>query len=462
MDSFDLIVVGAGPGGLAAAVRAARLGMKTALVESRELGGTCLNRGCVPTKALLRSAEILRGARELGLSVPGPEELDFGALRAKKDEAVERLRAGTEALVKSWKISLFRAEARVLGSGRVSAGELLLTGKRILVSPGGRPALPPIPGIKLPGVYTSDGLLESGSPLFQSLVILGGGVVGAEMASLYAALGCRVTLLELTDRLVPSMDRELSQSLAQLLKKQGVQIILSAKVSEIRKSDGGLACVYAAGEREGLAEGSAVLVAAGRRPALDRLFDPGLEIKTEKGYIAVNGDFETSVPGVFAVGDAVGGMQLAHKAEAEGVFSVERMAGLAPEADLSLIPSCVYTEPELASVGLTPDEAKLRGIPVKTGKSLMTSNARNVIEGGQRGFVRLVFHGETEVLLGAQLLCPKASELIGGLTAAAAAKMTRTQLLKGVRPHPSFSEGIFEALAAVDGRSVHTSPGLGR
>lgn len=462
MESFDLLVIGAGPGGLAAAVRAARLGMKTALVESGQLGGTCLNRGCVPTKSLLRSAELLRSARSLGLSVPEPEAQDIAILHAKKDEAVQRLRAGAEALVKSWNIALYRDEARILCPGKVSAGEKTILAGGILAAPGGRPALPPISGIDLPGVYTSDGLLESRSPRFSSLVILGGGVVGVEMASLYAALGTRVVLLEVMDRLLPFMDRELSQSAALLLKKQGVRVVLSADVRELCQSGEGLACVYAAGEREAREEGAAVLVAAGRRPALGRLFAPDLSVKTENGYIVVDESYMTSVPGIYAVGDAVGGMQLAHKAEAEGIAAVERMAGLTPEVNLSLIPSCVYTEPEIASMGLTPDEAKRKDIPVKTGKSLMTGNARNILEGGERGFIRLVFHRDSEVLLGAQLLCPKASELIGGLTAAAAAGMTRIQLLRGVMPHPSLSEGIYEALASVDGRSVHVSPGLGR
>lgn len=461
MESYDLFVIGGGPGGYTAAIRAAQLGMKTALAEDREVGGTCLNRGCIPTKALLHSAAVYRAAVSggtLGVRVTGAEA-DYAGMSARRDEVTGTLRSGVERLLQANKITLFRGRAQIAGPGRVTVGGESFGAKRILVATGSEPAVLPIPGTEMPGVMSSDGILAAGR-LFGSLTILGGGVIGVEIAGLYAALGRRVTVLEAMDRILPGMDREISRSLAMILKKRGVTVVTGARVSEIVRSGEGLICRYEAGDKNGEAEAEAVLLAAGRRPNTADLLAPGLPLESERGFLRVDENFRTSMEGVYAVGDVTGGVQLAHKAAAEGAAAAERMAGLTPEANLSLIPSCVYTDPEIACVGMTADGAREAGIPVRTGKYVMTGNGKSVIEEQERGFVKLVFHGETGAFLGAQLLCARATDMIGGLTLAAANGLTLRQMLAGVWPHPTFSEGIGEALEAAAGHSIHTMPGL--
>ena len=465
---YDLVVIGAGPGGYTAAIAAAQRGMRVALAEAREAGGTCLNRGCIPTKTLLHSAEFFRemkSAADVGIFAEGLS-YDIDVLYRRKDEVVTGIRSGIESLIGANKIDLFRGRAKILSAGEVAVDgadeELILASDRILIATGSVPARPPIEGISLPGVVTSDGLLDGRSVDYKSLVIIGGGVIGVEFASVFSALGCEVTIIEATDRVVPTLDREISQNLSMILKKRGVIIHTGCTVESISESVGGFSCRFTGktGEQEVTAQG--VLISVGRKANINGLFADDLSIEVQRGIVIDEG-FETSVKGIYAIGDVTeGSLQLAHIAAAQAQNAVALMCGEKPEIDLSVVPSCVYTSPEIASVGITADQAKARGLAVKIGKYAMSGNGKTVIERQERSFIKLIFDAETEVLLGAQLMCSRASDLVSELSSALANKLTARQLAAVIRPHPSFTEAVTEAVEDISGRSIHSMPKLGR
>lgn len=440
---FDLIVIGGGPGGYVAALEAARLGKTVALAEEREVGGTCLNRGCIPTKALLRAARVLRESREgkslgVGTSAAG---YDIVAMHGRAVEVTEHLRGGVEGLLARAKVTVLRGRGFIEEAGIVSVdGERHEAGD-IIIATGSNPAIPPIPGIDCAGVVTSDELLGNGVDC-KRLIIIGGGVVGVEFAQIYHDLGCEVTIIEAAPRLLPSLERELGSGLAMAFKKRGIEVFPGAVVSGVERDGGELICRYLQKEKQCEARGDLVLVSTGRRPNTAGLWAEGLGLDTERGFIPVDADGRTSVAGIWAIGDVVlGGTQLAHAAEAQGRNAVRAICEQPMAKRVALIPGCVFTEPEIATVGLTADEAKARGIEVKTVKNLTSANGKAVIEGADRGFVKLV-SGADGQLLGAQLMCPHASEMIGGLTAAIGCGLTLEQLEQTVFPHPTVSETI--------------------
>ena len=459
---YDLVVIGGGPGGYVAAIRASQLGMKTALVEKRELGGTCLNRGCIPTKTLMHAANQYRESADwtdLGLQLEG-RRYDFAGLHQRKNAVIGQLRDGIAQLLKANKVDVYQAAGQIVDGNTVKAGEETLTAGHILIAAGSVPAVPPISGADLPGVVTSDGLLEQQGVDCQRLLIIGGGVIGVEMASIYNALGKQVTIVEAAERILPPMDREISQNLSMILKKRGVEIYTGAMVSAIQKTDNGLQCCFTYKKEEKTAEADVVLISVGRRPCTAGLFAEGFAVaQTERGFVEVDGQFRTSVPTISAIGDVIGRIQLAHAAEAQGIAAVEYMQGLEQASvNYELVPSCVYTTPEIASVGMTADEAKKAGRDVVTGKYIMNGNAKTIIEQQERGFIKVVFDKETGVLLGAQLMCARATDLISELVTAVSLGLTREQLARTMRPHPTFCEGITEAVEGAGGHSIHTMP----
>lgn len=459
---YDLIVIGGGPGGYVAAIRASQLGMKTALLEKGELGGTCLNRGCIPTKALMHAVNQYREAEQwelLGLTCTG-RGYDFAGLHRRKNAVVGQLREGVAQLLKANRVDVYAVGGQIVDDHTVQAGADVLTAGHILIATGSSPAVPPIPGADLPGVVTSDGLLEQQGIDCQRLLIIGGGVIGVEMASIYSALGKQVTIVEAAERILPPMDREISQNLSMILKRRGVEIYTGAVVSAIGQTDGGLQCSFVHKKEEKVAQADVVLLSVGRRPCTAGLFAPGFAVEqTARGFIAVDDQFRTSASNIFAIGDVIGRIQLAHAAEAQGIAAVEYMSG-AEQASVNfdLVPSCVYTTPEIASVGLTADEAKKAGRNVVTGKYVMNGNAKTVIEQQERGFVKVVFDQESQVLLGAQLMCARATDLIGELTTAVSLGLTRQQLARTMRPHPTFCEGVTEAVESAGGAAIHIMP----
>lgn len=451
MSDFNVIVIGAGPGGYVCALKAAALGLKTAVVEERDVGGTCLNRGCIPTKALLHASEVYaeaKGAEAYGVTV-GSCAFDFTKMHEKKSETVAKLRGGIVSLFKSAGVTLLRGKGVVEGSGKVRAGETLYTADSVVIATGSTPARPPIPGLSQEGVITSDELLEGEATFDESLVIIGGGVIGVEFASVYARLGCRVTVIEALPRLLARMDKDLSQNLQMLLKKKGVKVLTDAMVKEIvRDGDGALTVRYETKGKEGAAQGSRVLVAIGRRPNAAGLFAPGVEVETNRGAIVVNDRFETSLPGVYAIGDVSSKIQLAHVASAQGTVVAEEIAGVAASVDLSTVPSCIYVSPEIGSVGLTEEEAAEQGYDVKTAKVMMYANGKTLIVGGERGFMKLVFDGATRRILGAHLMCERATDMISEFSAAIVNGLTVEQMASVIRPHPTFNEAVSELFEA--------------
>ena len=459
---YDLIVIGGGPGGYVAAIRASQLGMKTALVEKRDLGGTCLNRGCVPTKTLMHTANLYKEAGEsenLGIYF-GQRSYDFAQIHERKNTVTAQLRDGIAQLLKANKVDVYQALGQIVDTHTVQAGEDTLTAQYILIAAGSVPAVPPISGADLPGVVTSDAMLEAQGVDCDKLLIIGGGVIGVEMASIYASLGKQVTIVEAAERILPPLDREISQNLSMILKKRGVEIYTSAFVSAISQSENGLTCHFADKKGEQTKDADVVLISVGRRPCTEGLFAGDFAVElTDRGFIAVDDKFATSVPNIYAVGDVIGRIQLAHAAEAQGIAAVEYMNGMnEATVNFHLVPSCVYTTPEIATVGITADEAKKAGIEVVTGKYVMNGNAKTVIEQQDRGFIKVVFDKETERLIGAQLMCARATDLISEFVTAASLGLTREQLARTMRPHPTFCEGITEAVEAAAGQSIHTAP----
>ena len=453
---YQLIVIGAGPGGYTAALRAAALGLHTAVVECREVGGTCLNRGCIPTKTLLHASQVYRDAVDgasMGVHAANAT-FDMGEIFAYKRGVSEKLRNGIHGLLKSARVDLIEGVGRIAAPGQVDVTAAdgavsRYTAERILIATGSVNVRPPIPGLDLPGVMPSDELLEGCDRLYDSLVIIGGGVIGVEFATFYRNLGCAVTLVEGMDRLLPNMDRELGQNLQQIMKKQGVEVLTNAMVQSLEQTESGLAVHVLQKGAEKTVTGEKVLCAIGRRAYWDGVFAEGMNPETRGKSLKVDENFQTSIPGVYAIGDASSVVQLAHVAAAQGTACVERMYGVADHVDLNVIPSCIYSTPEIAVVGITEAEAKERGVPAVVGKCTMFGNARTVIEDPGRCFMKIVAHAETHEILGASLMCQHASDMISQISAAMVNHQTAEELRRVMRPHPSFEEAMTEALDAL-------------
>ena len=462
-ERYDLIVIGAGPGGYVAAIKAAKLGMHTAIVEEDKVGGTCLNRGCIPAKAMLHAAEVYRAAKDgerFGI-VAADVSFDYKKILQYKEETSEKLVQGVEQLLEANKVTSLKGKAMLMPDRKVSVtsegGAKIYEADRILLAAGSRPVILPIPGMDLPGVLTSDDLFAL-KEMPESLVIIGGGVISVEFATVYASLGCKVTILEAMPRIVPGMDKEISQNLKLILKKRGVDIHTSASVKKVEAEDNAYACWFEEKETEQKVSAQYILCAVGRCPNTDGLFAEDAVPRMERGRIVTDQYFQTSLEGVYAIGDLVKGMQLAHLASAQGIVAVETMAGMEPSIDFEVIPGCVYTDPEIASVGLTEEDAKSKGISVKTGKFIMSANGKSLITQEERGFIKIVAEEKTGVVLGAQMMCARATDMIGEMGTAVANRLTVKQLLKAVRAHPTYNEGVGEALEELEGGAIHIVP----
>ena len=453
MSDYQLIVIGAGPGGYTAALRAAKLGLHAAIVERREVGGTCLNRGCIPTKTLLHASQVYSDAAEgarMGVHA-GNISYDMGEIFAYKRSVSDKLRQGIHALLKGAKVDVVEGTAQITAPGEVTVtapdgAAVQYTAERILAATGSVNVRPPIPGLEFPGVMTSDELLEGTDKPYESLVIIGGGVIGVEFATFYSNLGCRVTLVEGMANLLPMMDRELGQNLAQILKKKGVEVLTSAMVQSLEPAEGGLCVHLRQKDKDVAVTGEKVLCAIGRRAYFDGLFAPEMMPALNGKRLLVDENYQTSIPGVYAIGDASSAVQLAHVAAAQGTDCVERMCGSKGTTDLRVIPSCIYSAPEIAVVGLTEAEAKEQGIPAVSGKCTLFSNARTIIEDPGRCFMKLVGRTDTREVIGAQLMCQHASDMISQISTAMVNHLTAEQLLSVMRPHPSFEEAMAEAV----------------
>ena len=460
---YDVVVIGAGPGGYVAAIKAAKLGLKTAIIEERRAGGTCLNRGCIPAKAMIHASSLYREMQEaerFGISA-SDVTYDYGKIVAYKEETTDKLVQGVEQLLKANGVDVYDGKGTLLEEKEVrirkEQEDVVLEGENIILASGSKPLILPIPGMDSERVLTSDALFAM-KEAPKSLIIIGGGVISVEFATVYANLGCKITILEAMPKLVPNMDKEISQNLKMILKKRGIDIHTSAAVQGVTTEDGTCTCHYIEKDQEQEVTADYVLCAVGRCPNTDGLFGENVKPDMERGRVLVNANFESSIPGVYAIGDLIFGVQLAHAASAQGIVVAEKLAGKEPSIDLSIVPGCVYTDPEIASAGMTEDQAKENGIAVKCGKFIMSANGKSIITQEERGFIKVVADEATGKILGAQMMCARATDMIGEFVTAITNGLTVEQMLRGMRSHPTYNEGIREALEELEGGAVHVVP----
>ncbi len=458
MEHYQVVFLGGGPGGYVGALRAAQLGLSVALIEAGELGGTCLNRGCIPTKALVRSAEVLRETRraeEFGISAGEPVP-DFPRIMARKGQVVSTLVGGVGQLLKAAKVKVIKGFGEFKEPGKIQVKHAdsveEIGADNIILATGSVPARIPIPGADLPGVVTSDEILAETS-LPERLVIIGGGVIGLEFAAIYQTLGVKVTVVEMLPGILPNVDEEIVRRLTPLLKRSGIDIFTKTSVREIRQEE---CLVVKVEDEKGAKEIQAdkVLVAAGRKPNLQGIDVAGLGLKTERGAIVVNGQMQTNLPGVYGIGDAVGGIMLAHVASAEGITAVEHIAGHKVEMNYSAVPSVIFTHPEVATVGVTEQELKLKSITYKVSKFPYSANGKALALGESVGTVKLLAD-EQGVIVGATIMGAQASTLIHELAVAVEKKLTGEDLARTIHAHPTLSETIMEAAHGINGKPLH-------
>ncbi|AHJ65462.1 dihydrolipoyl dehydrogenase [Granulibacter bethesdensis] len=460
-DAFDLIVIGAGPGGYVCAVRAAQLGLKVACVEKREtLGGTCLNIGCIPSKALLQSSEnyhaLLHQFAEHGIQAKDVA-LDLDRMQARKAEVVSANVKGIEFLFRKNGVTWLKGAARISAPGKVEVGGQSYDARHIVIATGSESV--PLPGVPVDEVkiVTSTGALSLPA-VPKHLVVIGGGVIGLELGSVWRRLGAEVTVIEYLDRIVPGMDQEVAKAFQRILEKQGLAFRLGTKVTGAQVDEGGVTLTLepAKGGETDTLQADIVLVAIGRRPYLDGL---GLDdigvVRDERGRVRTDAHFATNIDGLYAIGDAIAGPMLAHKAEDEGVALAEMLAGQAGHVNYDVIPAVVYTWPEVASLGRTEEELKAAGIAYKVGKFPFTANGRARAMGDTDGFVKILADARTDRLLGAHILGPDAGTLIAELATAMEFGASSEDVARICHAHPSLSEAVKEAALAVDGRAIH-------
>jgi dihydrolipoamide dehydrogenase len=459
--SYDLIIVGSGPAGYVGAIKAAQLGLQVAIVEKGVLGGTCLNQGCIPTKSMIHSAHLyheIKLAARFGIHVD-KVDFNFDEIHDRKNQVVLQLRTGIEQLMKANKITVLNGTGKIAAPHQVEVDGQPHTCQNILVATGARPARPPIPGMNLADVVTSDELLLENGRWFNRLLIIGGGVIGVEFAGVYQALGAEVVIVEALDRIIATQDREISQNLSMILKKQGVSIHTSARVESMEQGEKGILVHIKKGEVIETIETDGVLVAVGRSPNTKELFAEGMDLNLQRGYIPVNERYETQIPSIYAIGDVTAGsIQLAHNASSQGINAASIIAGQKPPVRGDVVPSCIYTNPEIATVGLTADEAKAQGLNVKVGKFPMSANGKTLISMGERGFIKIVADSETEKVIGAQLMCERATDLLDSLTLSLIQGLTVSEMLQVIRPHPTYTEAIGEAAEDWFGHAIHIAP----
>ena len=462
-DRYDVVVIGGGPGGYVASIRAAQLGLKTACVESRgTLGGTCLNIGCIPSKALLQSshkfAEAKRDLAKHGVKV-GEVALDLVAMMDRKDKVVSTLTRGVEFLFRKNKIDWLKGEGRIAAPGRVvvtaaDGTSQAVEAASIVIATGSETT--PLRGIEIDEqrIVSSTGALAL-DRVPDRLAVIGGGYIGLELGSVWQRLGAKVTVIEVLDHIVPNMDRELGSALQRVLARSGIEFRLGTKVAAIHQAENELSFEFDSSERQTLAA-DVVLVSVGRRPYTEGL---GLEAVgvtlAEHGHIVVDNGFATNIPGVYAIGDAVHGPMLAHKAMDEGVVLAERLAGKQTSVDYDAVPAVVYTWPEVASVGRTEEELKAVGVSYRTGKFPFTANPRARTNGYTEGFVKILAESATDRVLGVHIIGPDAGTLIAEAALAKQLGASAEDVARTCHAHPTLSEVLKEAALAVGGRAIH-------
>ncbi len=452
----DVVVLGGGPGGYVAAIVAAKHGLDTALVEKDSLGGTCLNRGCIPTKALVRSSEIydtVKESEEFGIFNETPS-FDFSKIMERKDNIVKELVAGIEYLVSKNKITLLEGEGTITDKNTIVVKdeddkETTVKGKNLIIATGSQPFIPPIKGAdETKNLYTSDDMLSL-EELPESLVIVGSGVIGMEFAFICATLGVEVSIIGASDDILSPLDSDVKREITRISKRKGMKLYTGARVEEIiDTADGKSVVMFTRKGKDQYITGDKVLMATGRSPYyagvdLEKL---GIELSDETGGIKVNSRLQTTVDNIYAIGDVTNINQLAHLASYQGVVAVDNIAGKDVEADYSVVPGAVFTIPEIADVGLTEDEAKEKGIEVTVGKFPFAANGKALTFGERRGFAKVVADKSTGVVLGGSIIGPSAADLIHEITVAVKNKLTAEQIVDTIHAHPTTAETVLEAV----------------
>lgn len=448
--TYDIGVIGGGPGGYVAAIKAAQLGARVILFERDSLGGTCLNRGCIPTKALLKSAELFRQIQEAGaygISVGG-YHVDFPGAMRRKDGIVRQLTGGVGALLKKNGVTVVMQEATLLNKNSIRAGGETYSVNNVILATGSKPAKPPIKGIE--HALNSDDVLSM-ERLPSTAAIIGGGVVGVEFAAMLASLGTKVTIVELLPSILSMADDAVIETAESLLQKKGVEIVTRARVREILPDgllyEGGSGIVKIAAE--------IAVIAAGRVPDTDVHQLDQLGIAHDRGRIRTDARMRTNIPGVYAVGDLNGISMLAHTASREGVVAVKNILGQDCLMSYDAIPSCVYTTPEIAWIGMTEKDAQRMGIRYKAGVFPMAANGKSLIEGETEGFIKLIADASTNELIGGHLVCSHATDMVAELGVMMHLEGTAEDIAETIHPHPTVSESVMEAAEALLGKAVH-------
>jgi dihydrolipoamide dehydrogenase len=462
VEERDLVVIGGGPAGYVAAIRAAQLGGKVTVIENDALGGTCLNRGCVPSKALLHSVELyesMKNAEQYGIKATDVG-IDLAKMQARKSKIVSTHVSGVQSLLNGNKVEVIKGRAKLTPSRQVEIDtgqgqKQTVQAEKIILATGGIPIKLPIPGADSPsGIINAESILDI-DYIPKSLLMIGGGVIGVEMATILAKLGCQVTIVEMLPHILPLEDAELTSILARALKEDGIQIYEGTKVSSIEDIEGGKAVTVSDGGAEKKLEAEVVAIAVGYRPNTDGLSLDEAGVTANKGAIQVNERMETSVPSVYAAGDVIGGMMLAYVAMEEGVVAAENALGKDSTMDYQAVPRCTFTLPELASVGLSEEEATAQGYQIQVGKFPFTANSMATILGERRGLVKIVTESKYGQILGVHIVGPRATELIAEATLAIKLETSPQEIVATMHAHPTLSEALREAALDVTGETIH-------
>jgi len=456
----DIAIVGAGPGGYVAGLRAAQLGAKVVLIEKDRVGGVCLNRGCIPTKTLLRTAEVLKLARkasDYGIVV-SEVRLDWTAAQKRKDAVVRRLTGGVKLLLDKAGVRLLFGTARFVSPSVLEVmtadGLERVSARDYVIATGSRPAPLPVPGLDGPDVLSSDEALAL-ECLPESLLVIGGGPIGVEFATLFGACGVRVTIVEVLPRLLPTLDADLGAEVERLLKKAKVKVRTASKVSKAAMRNGKHGVTIESDSKETVLEVDKTLLAVGRRPNVEELGLESIGLLVERTGIGVDEHMRTNVPHVYAVGDVTGGILLAHVASREGIVAVENALGRERVMNYAAVPSCVFTQPEVATVGLSEEQARQRGYDVKVGKFPFRASGKALAQGERNGLVKIVADSQYGQILGLHIVGPHASDLIQEGTLALTLEATLDELDAAIHPHPTLSEALAEAALAAQGSGLH-------
>lgn len=462
MSKYDLIVIGSGPGGYVAAIRASQLGMKVAVVEKAELGGVCLNWGCIPTKALLKSAlvfEYINHAKDYGINVNGAEA-DFAAVVKRSRDVAAGMSKGIQFLFKKNKIELAAGFGKLIGNKKIevtdgSGNKSIVESDHIILATGSRSR--ELPTVKLDGkkiIGYREAMVLPTQP--KSMVIMGSGAIGVEFAYFYATMGTKVTIVEFMPNIVPVEDEEISKQLEKSLKKIGIEIITNASVESVDTKGAGCKVNVKNSNGTQVIDCDIVLSAVGVVTNLEGLGLETVGVATDKGKVLVDDFYKTNIPGIYAIGDIVKGQALAHVASAEGIICVEKIAGHHPQPlDYGNIPGCTYSNPEIASVGLTEKAAKEKGYEIKVGKFPFSASGKASASGAKDGFVKVIFDAKYGEWLGAHMIGANVTEMIAEVVVARKLECTGMDIVKSVHPHPTMSEAIMEAAAAAYGEVIH-------